>query len=66
MHQQTYRKGMRDGIPVGLGYFVVSFTIGIAARKADLTPLQATIMSFTNNTSAGQFASFGLIASGAP
>ena len=66
MHQQTYRKGMRDGIPVGLGYFVVSFTIGIAARKADLTPLQATIMSFTNNTSAGQFASFALIASGAP
>ncbi len=43
MHQQTYRKGMRDGIPVGLGYFVVSFTIGIAARKADLTPLQAVI-----------------------
>lgn len=66
MHQQTYRKGVKDGIPVGLGYFVVSFTIGIAARKADLTPLQATIMSFTNNTSAGQFASFALIASGAP
>ena len=66
MHQQTYKKGVKDGIPVGLGYFVVSFTIGIAARKADLTPLQATIMSFTNNTSAGQFASFALIASGAP
>jgi predicted branched-subunit amino acid permease len=57
---------MRQGIPVGLGYFVVSFTIGIAARKADLTPVQAAVMSFTNNTSAGQFASFALIASGAP
>lgn len=66
MHKQTYIRGMKDGIPVGLGYFVVSFTIGIAARKADLTPLQATVMSFTNNTSAGQFASFALIASGAP
>ena len=66
MHKQTYIRGMKDGIPVGLGYFVVSFTIGIAARKADLTPFQATVMSFTNNTSAGQFASFALIASGAP
>ncbi len=66
MHQQNYIKGMREGIPVGLGYFVVSFTIGIAARKADLTPVQAAVMSFTNNTSAGQFASFALIASGAP
>ena len=66
MHQQNYIRGMRQGIPVGLGYFVVSFTIGIAARKADLTPVQAAVMSFTNNTSAGQFASFALIASGAP
>ena len=66
MHQHNYIRGMRQGIPVGLGYFVVSFTIGIAARKADLTPVQAAVMSFTNNTSAGQFASFALIASGAP
>ena len=66
MHQHKYIRGMRQGIPVGLGYFVVSFTIGIAARKADLTPVQAAVMSFTNNTSAGQFASFALIASGAP
>ena len=57
MHQHNYIRGMRQGIPVGLGYFVVSFTIGIAARKADLTPVQAAVMSFTNNTSAGQFAS---------
>lgn len=66
MHQHNYIRGMRQGVPVGLGYFVVSFTIGIAARKADLTPVQAAVMSFTNNTSAGQFASFALIASGAP
>ena len=66
MHQHNYIRGMRQRIPVGLGYFVVSFTIGIAARKADLTPVQAAVMSFTNNTSAGQFASFALIASGAP
>ena len=66
MNRQTYIRGVRQGIPVGLGYFVVSFTIGIAARKARLTALQATVMSLTNLTSAGQFASFALIASGAP
>ena len=66
MHQHNYIRGMRQGIPVGLGYFVVSFTIGIAARKASLTAAQATVMSLTNLTSAGQFASFALIASGAP
>lgn len=66
MHQQTYLRGMKEGIPVALGYFVVSITIGIAAKKANLTPPQATIMSVTNLTSAGQFASFALIAAGAP
>ena len=66
MQRQVYLKGMKDGIPVALGYFVVSITIGIAARMAHLTPAQATVMSLTNLTSAGQFASFAVIASGAP
>ncbi len=66
MERQTYWKGMREGIPVALGYFVVSITIGIAARHANLTPAQATVMSLTNLTSAGQFASFAIIAAGAP
>lgn len=66
MQRQVYLRGMREGIPVMLGYFVVSFTIGIAARTANLSAFQATLMSLTNNTSAGQFASFGLIAAGAP
>lgn len=66
MNRQTYLRGMKEGIPVALGYFVVSITIGIAARKADLTPFQASLMSASNLTSAGQFASFALIASSAP
>lgn len=66
MNRQTYLRGMKEGIPVALGYFVVSITIGIAARKADLTPFQASLMSASNLTSAGQFASFALIASAAP
>ncbi len=66
MERQVFFRGMRDGIPVALGYFVVSVTIGIAARQADLTAAQAAVMSLTNLTSAGQFASFSIIAAGAP
>ena len=32
--------GIRDGTPIALGYFVVSFTLGIAARNAGLTPFE--------------------------
>lgn len=60
-----FAKGIRDGIPIFLGYLAVSFTLGIAAKGAGLTAFQATLMSITNNTSAGEFAALGLITSGA-
>ncbi|MDO5423779.1 MAG: AzlC family ABC transporter permease [Eubacteriales bacterium] len=58
-------KGLRDGIPISLGYFAVAFTLGIAAKNAGFTPFQAALASFTNNASAGEFAGFTLIAAGA-
>ena len=58
-------KGIRDGIPIALGYFAVSFSLGIAARSAGFTAFQALLMSFFNNASAGEFAAFTLIAAGA-
>ena len=36
--RQVLVNGIRDGIPIGLGYFAVSFSLGIAARKAGLSP----------------------------
>lgn len=57
-----YKKGIKDGIPICLGYFAVSFTLGIAAKNAGLTGLQAAIASITNMASAGEFAGFTLIA----
>ena len=57
-----WRNGLKDGIPICLGYFAVSFTFGIMASGAGLSPWQAVIMSFTNLTSAGQFAALGIIA----
>lgn len=59
-----FKRGLRDGFPIFLGYFAVSFTLGIAARKVGMTAFQATLMSVTNYTSAGQFAAIGLIGAG--
>lgn len=61
-----WKNGLKDGIPICLGYFAVSFTFGIMASGAGLSPWQAVVMSFTNLTSAGQFAALGIIVAKAP
>ncbi len=38
--RKVFCEGMRDGVPIALGYFAVSFSLGIAARNAGLTPIQ--------------------------
>ena len=58
-------EGMRDGFPIALGYFAVSFSLGIAARNAGLTPVQGFWASLLNNASAGESAAFTLIAANA-
>ena len=55
------KKGIRDGIPIALGYLSVGFTLGITARRAGLTPFQATLTSLLMNASAGEYAGFVLI-----
>lgn len=59
------RNGFHDGIPIGLGYFAVSFSLGIAAKNAGLTPFQGFLASLLCNASAGEYAGFTLIAAGA-
>lgn len=61
---QEFKSGLKDGIPIAIGYFSVSFTFGIMAAKVDISPLIAALISLTNITSAGQFAGLGLIAAG--
>ena len=61
-NKELFRKGMKDGIPIGLGYFAVSFTLGIAAKNAGMTALQAAATSALINASAGEFIGFTLIA----
>ena len=62
----AYRKGLKHGIPIALGYLSVSFAFGIQAVSLGLTPLQAVMISFFNVTSAGQLAGLQLMAAGAP
>lgn len=62
----AFRDGMRDGIPIALGYFAVSFTLGIAARNAGLNPFQGFLTSILCNASAGEYAGFTVIAADAP
>lgn len=54
--------GMKDGIPIGLGYLSVSFGFGILAASLGISPLEAWLISATNLTSAGQVAGVGIIA----
>ena len=63
--RKDYFKGVRHGAPIGVGYFAVSFSFGILAAKYGLSAFAASLMSFTNVTSAGQFAGLTAIATGA-
>ncbi len=60
----SFKKGLKDGIPVCLGYFSVAFAFGIFAVENGLTVFQATVISLTNLTSAGQLAGVPIIMGG--
>ena len=58
--------GFRDGTPIGLGYFVVGFSLGIVAKAVGLSPLQGFVIGLLNNASAGEYAAFTVIGLDAP
>lgn len=60
----SFKKGLKDGLPICIGYFPVSFAFGIFAVENGLTILQAFLISVTNLTSAGQLAAVPIIAGG--
>lgn len=61
-NRQWYLNGLREGVPIGLGYFAVGFTLGIAAREAGITAFQMGLMSLLMHASAGQYAVITVIA----
>ena len=64
-NRKVFKEGMRDGVPIGLGYLAVSFSLGITARNIGLTPFQGFLVSILNNASAGEYAGFTVMAADA-
>lgn len=62
--KRHFTEGLKDGVPIALGYLSVSFSLGIIALSSGLNVFQGALMSLTNMTSAGQFAGIAVIASG--
>ena len=62
MNFREYRTGVSRGLPVGMGYFSVSFGFGAMAVSQGISAWNATLISLTNVTSAGQFAGLTVIA----
>lgn len=60
--QLTYKEGLKDGLPIGLGYFSISFGFGITAVTLGIKAIYAILISMTNLTSAGQVAGLNVIA----
>ena len=63
--KQIFNEGIRDGVPIALGYLAVAFSLGILARKANFTPVQGFINSFLNHASAGEYAVYTVVAAAA-
>ena len=60
----SFSQGVRDGVPIGLGYLSVSFGFGLMAVRAGLPVWAAVLVSASNLTSAGQVAGLSIIAAG--
>lgn len=60
----SFKKGLKDGVPIALGYLSVSFTFGMMAAAGGLPVSVAVAISMTNLTSAGQFAGLSLLLAG--
>lgn len=59
-----FLQGIKDGIPICLGYIAVAFAFGIFSVESGLSVIEALLISMTNVTSAGQLAAVPIIAGG--
>lgn len=57
----NYKNGVRDGLPIGLGYFPVAFAFGVKASLFNVPIYITLLISMLNLTSAGQLAGLDVI-----
>ena len=62
----TFRQGLFAALPIGMGYFPIAFSFGVAATKSGLTGTEAFALSLIIYAGAAQFLALALITSGAP
>ena len=60
-----FMRGVKDGIPIALGYVSVAFAYGVLAREHGFPLWFSILVSLTNFTGTGQAAGTDLIAAGA-
>ena len=61
----TFLRGVRDGIPIALGYYAVAFSLGIIASNAGIGALLGFVGSFFTRASAGEYVVYTLVAASA-
>lgn len=57
-----FKTGLKDGLPIGLGYLSVAFAFGVQASIVGIPFFMSVLISMTNLTSAGQLAGLQIIA----
>lgn len=60
----AFRKGLLDGLPIGVGYYAVAFSLGIIASNAGIGPGTGFMSSLLTRASAGEYGVYSLIAAG--
>lgn len=64
-NKKIFIQGLKDGFPIGLGYFAVAFSLGVLAKEAGLSAFQGFLASAVCSASAGEYVAFTLIAANA-
>ena len=60
-NKKALYEGLKAGVPIGLGYFAVSFSLGIAAANGGIGPVGGAVSSLLCLASAGGYAGFMVI-----
>ncbi len=61
MKKQEFLQGIKDGLPICLGYFSVSIAFGLMAVMSGMPVWSAVAISLFNLTSAGQFKGLNIL-----
>lgn len=64
MHS-NFTKGLRDGIPIALGYYAVAFSLGIIAKRTGFSAIEGFVSSTFMRASAGEYGLYTVVAASA-